>query len=141
MSNANTIIDSYITALETAGYTISDYDLDVLKDPACSFTDKLVFIKVGYGTDIEQSGGNIQVPMTITFVVCFEIPSAVGSRSDAYIDIITDSVESFKDILRKQNVLNHSLITGSNSLPQDNMTNFIFVEVNISIEYCHYFKG
>jgi hypothetical protein len=140
MGNAKTIINKYISALEAADYTISDYSLDYLNDPEVAFTDKLVFLKISYGPDNELSGGNVEVPLTIRFVISFESVSVIGDKAESYIDIMTDKQEAAKDILRNVNPLNSFSVMGSYSLPVENPVNFVFVEFSIDINYCHYCK-
>jgi len=136
------IVNIFVTALETAGYSISQYLLAYDHDIDATVLKNNTFaVNIRKGKDIEQSGGNIQVPVYIDFIFCFSLPLVIeGTRASTYITRSTTTIESVKDIVRRQQVGNFYISEGDTPLPASNVQDFLFIKFAVYVEVCHNYK-
>jgi hypothetical protein len=132
------IIERYETALTGAGWTVSDYLLALDDDPGIVFSDKTYSYQILYGKDSEMSGHNWEIPLIIDFIFVFELPLVgTSQRASAYKKIMTTEIESISDVIRNVSIQNPRTIQAKAHLPADNVQDFLFVTLSITIPYCH----
>lgn len=136
-------VNTFVTALTDAGYSISPYLLHFDADiDATVLKDNMFSVAIRHGRDIERSGGNVAVPLSLDFVFCFTLPLiSEGGRAGMYITRSTTTLESVKDIIRQQQIDNFFIIEGDTPLPATNTQDFLFIHVIVSMELCHNYKA
>lgn len=137
------IVNTFVTALTTAGYTLSQYLLQFEHDiDATVLKNNMFAVNIRHGKDIERSGGNVAVPLFIDFIFCFSLPLiAEGTRASTYITNSTTNIKNAKDIIRRQQIGNFFIIEGDTALPASNVQDFIFIQLTVSMELCHHYAA